>query len=70
MTCSFGTTLYRVGQKKWIFVIFWDPKMYCSKNDPSRGSFMRGIRISHFQDREKSIPAIIFELKVKEKVFY
>jgi hypothetical protein len=39
--------IYRVGQKKWIFVIFWDPKMYCSKNDPSRGNFMRGIDCSH-----------------------
>jgi serine/threonine protein kinase len=36
------------GPKKWLFY-FWGPEIYFSKNEPSRGNFMRGIDYAHYQ---------------------
>ena len=41
--------------KKVAFFIFWDSEIYFSKNEPSRGNFMREIDCTRFRSI-KTIP--------------
>ena len=53
--------------KKVDFCDFWDPKMYCSKDDPSKGNFMRGIDCAHFRTLKIDFLFIVIYLYVLYK---
>jgi hypothetical protein len=44
--------------KKMVFLIFWDPEIYFSKNESSRGNFMEN-RLRAFPERENASLTLI-----------